>query len=172
MLKKLHWLIHKRGIEKMLKAGMQVGNNTLIFNDIEDFGCNPQLIKIGSNCVIASGVRFITFPAINKYRLGVREQDAGNKSCQGIFVHDNCFFGINSIIYPNVVIGPDAVIGAGAVVTEDVPPNTCVCGNPFRVTCTLDIYRAMCKRSIIPGYTSENKRRILSQHFWNSNKDC
>lgn len=171
MLKKLFWLIHDRGIRKMLRAGMQVGKNTLIFNDVEDFGCDPQLINIGSNCIIASGVRFITLPAFIKNYLGVKEPDVDRKGFQGIVVHDNCFLGINSIIYPNVVIGPDAIIGAGAVVIDDVPPNMCVSGNPSRVTCSLDIYRAMCKRGIIREYTSENKREVLRQHFWDSKKD-
>ena len=167
MLKKLFWLIHDRGIRKMLNSGMRVGKNTLIFNDVEDFGCDPQLIKIGNNCVIASGVRFLTLPAFIKSSMGGKDQGVNDKGFQGIVVHDNCFLGINSIIYPNVVIGPDAIIGAGSVVIDDVLPNMCVCGNPSRVTCTLDIYRAVCKRSIIREYTSENKREVLSQHFWN-----
>lgn len=167
MLKRLFWLIHDRGIRKLQKAGMQVGKNTLIFSDVEDFGYDPQLVKIGSNCVIASGVRFLTLPAFIKNSLGGKAPSEEDKGLQGIVVQDNCFLGINSIIYPNVEIGSNAIIGAGSVVIDDVPPNTCVCGNPSRVSCNLDIYRAMCKRSIIPEYNSENKRDILCRHFWN-----
>ena len=43
------------------------------------------------------------------------------------------FIGGRSIIVGNVSIGPNAVIGAGSVVTNDVPKDAIVAGNPARV---------------------------------------
>ncbi len=46
----------------------------------------------------------------------------------------NVFIGIKCIIMPNVsIIGDNAVIGAGSVVTEDVPKNAIVAGNPAKL---------------------------------------
>lgn len=163
MLKRLFWFRHEQRIKMLMKSGMRVGKGTLIFNEAEDYGCNFRMIMIGSNCVVASGVQFITNPAIHK----LLSQDSKNAEHK-IVIHDNCFLGINSIIYPDVVIGPNAIIGAGAVVMEDVPLNMCVSGNPSRVNCTVDFYRSICKKTVIPNYTSENKHILLQKYFWNN----
>jgi acetyltransferase-like isoleucine patch superfamily enzyme len=164
MLKRLFWFRHEQRIKTLLKSGMQVGKGTLIFNEAEDYGYNFHMIMIGSNCVIASGVQFISNPAI------IKLSSECNKSEHKIVVNDNCFLGMNSIIFPDVVIGPNAIIGAGAVVMEDVPPNMCVFGNPSRINCTVDFYRSICKKGIIPNYTSGNKRKVLKEYFWSNQK--
>ncbi len=41
--------------------------------------------------------------------------------------------GANATILPGIRIGQDAMVGAGAVVTEHVPPNAVVYGNPARI---------------------------------------
>lgn len=165
MLKRFFWYRHVKRIKTLLKSGMQVGTGTFILNEAEDYGYNPRMISIGSNCAIASGVQFISNPAIIKF-----SSESSENAEHKIIIHDNCFLGMNSIIYPDVVIGPNAIVGAGAVVTEDVPPNMCVSGNPSRVNCTVDFYRSMCKKSIIPNYTPGNKRNVLQEHFWNNHK--
>lgn len=38
-----------------------------------------------------------------------------------------------AILLPGVTIGRNAAVGAGAVVTQSVPVNTVVAGNPARV---------------------------------------
>lgn len=42
--------------------------------------------------------------------------------------------GANATILPGLTIGPSAMIGAGAVVTQPVPANAVVVGNPARIT--------------------------------------
>jgi acetyltransferase-like isoleucine patch superfamily enzyme len=42
--------------------------------------------------------------------------------------------GANATILPGITIGRNAMVGAGAVVTEDVPENAIVVGNPGRIT--------------------------------------
>lgn len=44
-----------------------------------------------------------------------------------------CSIGANATILPGVVVGPGAMIGAGTVVTQDVPANAVVVGNPARI---------------------------------------
>ncbi|QRX81013.1 WxcM-like domain-containing protein [Glaciimonas sp. PAMC28666] len=46
--------------------------------------------------------------------------------------------GANATILPGLVIGRRAMIGAGAVVTQSVPPNAIVVGNPARITGYVD----------------------------------
>lgn len=53
-------------------------------------------------------------------------------------IHDNCFFGVGTIILPNTTIGPNAIIGAGSVVTKDIPEGTVYAGNPAKYICLLD----------------------------------
>jgi maltose O-acetyltransferase len=48
-------------------------------------------------------------------------------------IGDGCWIGIGAMILPGVRIGPGSIVGAGAVVTQKVPPNTYVEGNPAMV---------------------------------------
>lgn len=41
--------------------------------------------------------------------------------------------GANATILPGVIVGQGAMVGAGAVVTQNVPPNAIVYGNPARI---------------------------------------
>ena len=41
--------------------------------------------------------------------------------------------GANATILPGITIGRNAMVGAGAVVTNNVPPNAIVVGNPARI---------------------------------------
>ena len=42
------------------------------------------------------------------------------------------WIGSGAILLPGMTIGRNAVVGAGAVVSQSVPPNTVVAGNPAR----------------------------------------
>ena len=41
--------------------------------------------------------------------------------------------GANSVVLPGVTVGKNALIGAGSVVTEDIPENAIVTGNPGKI---------------------------------------
>lgn len=150
----------------MKRNGLKVGSGTRIYNETRDYGCYPELVRIGNNCVVTSGVRFLTNPAIRPF-LPEKSGSPGS----GIVVHDNCFLGISSIICPGVSIGPNAVVGAGAVVLSDVPPNMCVSGSPMRVNCTVDFYRSVCKKGVISNYAPVTKRNDLQEYFWRGTHD-
>ena len=48
-------------------------------------------------------------------------------------IGDGCWFGINSVILPNVKIGNYAVVGANSLVNQDVPDNAVVAGSPAKI---------------------------------------
>ncbi len=50
-----------------------------------------------------------------------------------ISIGDDAWIGFNVIILKGVTIGKGAVIGAGSVITENVPENAIVVGNPQRI---------------------------------------
>lgn len=49
-----------------------------------------------------------------------------------VMIEDGAWIGGGSTILPGVVIGRGSVVAAGAVVTDNVPPNTLVMGNPAK----------------------------------------
>ena len=48
-------------------------------------------------------------------------------------VRKGASIGANATILPGVTIGKNAMVGAGSVVTDDIPPNAIVMGNPARI---------------------------------------
>jgi acetyltransferase-like isoleucine patch superfamily enzyme/dTDP-4-dehydrorhamnose 3,5-epimerase-like enzyme len=56
-------------------------------------------------------------------------------------VESGASIGANATILPGIRIGEKAMIGAGAVVTQSVPPNAIVVGNPARITGYVDSIR-------------------------------
>lgn len=49
-------------------------------------------------------------------------------------VRKGASIGANAVLLPGITVGQHAMIGAGAVVTQDVPPNAVVVGNPARIS--------------------------------------
>lgn len=50
-----------------------------------------------------------------------------------VYIGPGAFLGIGSIVLPGVTVGERAYVAAGAVVTDDVPSNAVVAGNPAQV---------------------------------------
>jgi acetyltransferase-like isoleucine patch superfamily enzyme len=84
-------------------------------------------ITIESDCLIASGCRFID---------GNHGMDRGSlmRSQQGtdrpIVVGEGAWLGANVIVLSGVTIGAGAIVGAGSVVTKSIPPFTVFAGVP------------------------------------------
>lgn len=72
-------------------------------------------IVIGERCLIASGVRILSH--------GVRNTVIGN----------DVWIAHGAVIESDVHVGAGSVISAATIVTEDVPANSLVLGNPARI---------------------------------------
>lgn len=82
-----------------------------------------SLVTIESDVFVGHGVMFI-----NDLMPPSNDSDAWERTHVG----SGAVIGSNATLLP-VHIGEDALVGAGAVVTEDVPPNAIVAGNPAEI---------------------------------------
>lgn len=72
---------------------------------------------IGKNCVIGQNVTI--------------GRNFGDSNVP--IVGNDVYIGAGSVIFGNIRIGDNVIIGANSVVNKDIPPNTTVAGNPFRI---------------------------------------
>lgn len=100
----------------------------------------PELISIGNNVWMASGVQFITHDVTHYMLNGLDKNVRYQEKIGCIEVGDNVFIGANASIMYDVRIGSNVIVAAGAIVTKDVPDNSVVGGVPARVICTFDEY--------------------------------
>jgi acetyltransferase-like isoleucine patch superfamily enzyme len=133
-------------------AGVQVENSAALMGNLTIVGPRGAAAKlhIGPECMIGPEVTMgldapITIgrgvsisPGATLYT-GSHNLGAGSQrmspvvSARPIVVEDGAWIGMRALILPGVRVGKGAVVAAGAVVTQDVPPNTLVSGNPAAV---------------------------------------
>ncbi len=108
---------------------VSVGDNVYLGDGVQLYAWNERII-IGSNVLVAAGVRMITrkhgFADIDR---PMSDQGYNNAP---INIEDDVWIGFQAVILPGVTIGRGAIVGAGAVVTRDVLPYTIVGGVPAR----------------------------------------
>ena len=118
-------------IDTIKTHGGRIGRNFSLYSSFIDLS-TPYLINIGDNVTI-TGARILTHDASLFKTIGytkVGHVTIGND----VFISNGC------IILPETTIGDKVVIGAGVIVAKDVPSNSVIVGNPWRVLCTYDEY--------------------------------
>ena len=94
-------------------------------------------IKIGNNCVIASGVNIID---ANGHQVVSSNRTIGRDDPKPIKIGNNVWIGVNALILKGVTIGDNCVVSAGSVVGNGVYPlNSVIQGNPAKVVGTIRI---------------------------------
>lgn len=96
-------------------------------------GCEFNIrkhIDIGSDCLIASGCKFID----HDHEIVTGEGPMHSLACPdaAIFLEEDVWLGVNVVVLKGVTIGQGAVIGAGAVVTKSIPAYEIWAGIPAR----------------------------------------
>jgi acetyltransferase-like isoleucine patch superfamily enzyme len=108
------------------RLGVSIGRNSNISLRAKIDTRRGKII-IGENCYITYGCVILSHDATAK-RIDPNDDGSGT-----VIIEDNVFIGVNSVVLRNVRIGRNSIIGAGSVVTQDVPPNVVVAGNPARI---------------------------------------
>lgn len=146
-------------VDYIRKQGGKVGINTTILSSADCFGSEPYLVEVGNDCLISSGVSFVTHDGSMNVlnNLGLFEQRMDKM--RSIKVGDNCFIGTRVIIMPGVKIGNNCIVGAGSVVTKDVPDAMCVAGIPAKSICTIYEYADKNKPYFYPTYDMDAKSK-------------
>jgi acetyltransferase-like isoleucine patch superfamily enzyme len=108
-------------------ASIEIGSGTCIH------GCYlhaQKRITIGAKCAIAAGVHIIDS---NGHRLSSDDRNKVRDVPESIFIGDNVWIGLNSIILKGTSIGNNCVVSAGSVVKGTYPENSLIAGNPAKV---------------------------------------
>lgn len=156
ILKQLEGLFYSNE-KNAFKAGVKLGKNNFIASKF--WSSEPYLIEVGNNCQITNGVRMFTHGGGGAVRLKYEKFDCFGKIKIGNYV----YIGTNSLIMPGVQIDDNVLIAAGSVVTNSIPSNVVVGGNPAKIICTIDQYieKNMQYNMNTAGIFPRKKKRLL-----------
>jgi acetyltransferase-like isoleucine patch superfamily enzyme len=94
--------------------------------------CVAEKVRIGNRVALGANST-IADTDFHPIDLALRHQDPQQAKTASVFIEDDVFIGMNSVILKGVRIGHGSVIGAGSVVVKDVPSGVIVAGNPARI---------------------------------------
>ena len=107
---------------------ISIGDNVTINNAFSAVAFQNITIQdnvlIGVNCAIIDN---------DGHDLRVDKRNSGEPKSVAVTIEKNVFIGDNVTILKGVTIGENSVIGLGSVVTNDIPKNVIVAGNPAKV---------------------------------------
>lgn len=86
-------------------------------------------VDIGRDCMVGPGVHIYAAT----HPLDADERSEGPEYGKPVSVGDSVWVGGRAVLNPGVSVGDNAVIASGAVVTDDVPDDVVVQGNPATV---------------------------------------
>jgi acetyltransferase-like isoleucine patch superfamily enzyme len=90
-------------------------------------------VTIEDNVFVGHGVMFINDSYPRATAVGGSLQTEADWKVEKTVIRKGASIGSGATILANLCVGENAIVGAGAVVTNDVPPNTIVAGNPARI---------------------------------------
>lgn len=130
----------------------------------------PELIRLHNNVLIHKSAVIITHDMVNGFLKRVRpDYDFGYRERLGcVEIMDNVYVGNHVTILPNVRIGENCIISTGSVVTQDIPANSVVAGNPAKVVGRFDIFCAMrrAKKNDVSGLVNQKLSDKLATEQW------
>ena len=119
----------------------------------------PELIKLHDNVFVHGKVRIVPHDMVNTFlKRAVPGEDFGPRERIGcIEIMDNVYIASGSRIMPNVRINKNCIISADSVVTQDIPQNSVVAGNPAKVIGRFDMLVASRLMSKAHSYHFKNQ---------------
>lgn len=130
----------------------------------------PKLIILHDNVLVHKTAHIVTHDMINNFlSRSVKNADFGSKEVLGpIEIHDNVYISMNAMIMPNVEIGKNCIISACSVVTDDVPENSIVAGNPAKVIGRFDAYVALRRMNASKNlpFPNQDLPEDVADHAW------
>ena len=121
--------IRKIVVEYYRLLGVSIGRHCFISHKATIDTTYRGSVVIEDNCYITSGAKLISHDHSVYRHIPFAEDDGRGK----ILLKKNAFIGSGAIVLRNVTIGENSIVAAGAVVTDDVPDNCIVAGNPAKV---------------------------------------
>jgi maltose O-acetyltransferase len=91
-------------------------------------------VEFGDDCLLGPAVHVYTAT----HPLDAASRREGLEYGEPVTVGDEVWVGGQAVLTPGVTVGDRSMVAAGAVVTEDVPPDVVVQGNPAEVVRRLD----------------------------------
>jgi len=107
--------------------GVDIGENVEIGYFCIIGHVHPNMIHIGDHAVIAAKATILEHDNTYYYTLG---QDVAFGE---VYIRQNAFLGIGTVVLPGVEIGSHAVVGALSLVTTNVPDYCLAAGIPARL---------------------------------------
>jgi acetyltransferase-like isoleucine patch superfamily enzyme len=107
---------------------LRIGPGSIVGPDVTF--CLDAAITVGS--AVSIGPRVLLYTATHSLGPGSRRMHLG-VAAQPIVIEDGVWVSLAAVILPGVRLGKGCVVAAGAVVTQDVPANVLVAGNPARI---------------------------------------
>jgi acetyltransferase-like isoleucine patch superfamily enzyme len=117
-----------------IQKGAKIGRNCKISS--HTFICEG--VAIDDNVFVGHHVVFINDPYPRSTAEDGKVQTDDDWICVPTQVKRGASIGSNATLLCGITVGENAMIGAGSVVTEDVPENTIVAGNPARILRRID----------------------------------
>jgi acetyltransferase-like isoleucine patch superfamily enzyme len=142
-----------------------------------------NLVRLGNNVHLASGVSFITHDITHTMLNNVpevRERGKLQERVGCIEIGDNVFVGAATKILYDTRIGSNVIIGAGSLVTKDIPSGSVVAGSPAKVIDRFDdfVEKALARERVpaelLPKHqtVSPELARILWEKFDREHADA
>lgn len=123
--------INKIRLKKLVKNGLNIGQNFKMEKGCMIDASFPWLITFGDNVTLAPYVYILAHDGSTKPFLDYSKVGK-------VVIGNNVFIGTKSVVLPNITIGNNVVIAAGSIVTKNIQDNVVVAGNPATVICTID----------------------------------
>ena len=119
----------------------------------------PELIKLHNNVIVHGKTMIVPHDMVNVFlkRAVTGEEFGSNERLGCIEIMDNVYIASGSRIMPNVRINKNCIISAASVVTQDIPENSVVAGNPAKVIGRFDMLVASRLMSKAHSYHFKNQ---------------